>query len=286
MINVCLASRGRPWLLNRALRHADARVTNPDDVVFCVALDDDDATLMQPPPLRSYLIWDVAKREDTLGAKYNRCARLSHADLYLTMSDDMLLDDHGWDEACRSALGVFKDNAGVFYVGKDPKSTMPGHILATRKWLDIAGEFFCEHFPYWFLDPWLHEVVTLSARLAECPRQFRSRAMSEKGNKTRGLRDVMFWQRFFNQTRCLREAQADRIIAQLYPPNHLMRQKLAAWRPELVRDLASGDDFLLDPEQARLVERTYAEDAPEDERYRRVKQRAEHLLSTLQARAA
>lgn len=287
MINVCLASRGRPYLLNRVLHHADVRVEDPDDVVFSVALDEDDPTLMEPPRgLRCRLVWNVAPREDTLGAKYNRAQRLApDADLFLSMSDDMLLDNKGWDEGCRRAAFYYADKVGVAYCGRHPEHGMPGHILATRRWIELAGEFFCELFPYWFLDPWLHEIASMAGRVViHNSDKFVSRPIGVK-HKTRGLREVTFWQHYFTTLRPEREAIADRIIDGLYDPAD--RQVIRAMRPALIKSFESIDAFLLDPVMAAQIEDAYAEDAPADLRYNRVKALArERLTAELRREAA
>ena len=50
-LSLLIASRGCPTELLRVITEIDKRVSDPDRVTISIALDDDDESVPQPPPL-------------------------------------------------------------------------------------------------------------------------------------------------------------------------------------------------------------------------------------------
>lgn len=280
-VTVCIASRGRPHELSRAIGSAlaSAEYTSTS---FAVALDDDDPS--------EYTSGFRAPRENSLGDKYNRAVSYAPEDtkLYVLGVDDCYLSTPGWDKVLLDAAAKFQDGIGVVYFGgKSGESfQLPDGMAVTKGWLDQVG-FFCPSlFPFWWHDTWIDELARMTGRYVWANVEWNKFGHTEKtgAHKTTRMREVSWWARFFDSTRQLRVDKALEVIGGLdYPEWHRaqLKQEMQAtanmlWRRNgILRD--RGHEF----------EKNYgAETAPPDAGYQQIKTEAYAMLAQMGKKAA
>lgn len=274
-VNCCIPSRGRHKLVGDCVRQLLA-TAKLEDTRIVVGLDDDEAVAAdtQFPGDGERAIYSIEPREDSLGAKYNRCAVASPADIYVLWSDDQTITSPGWDQVLVETAKQFTDGIGVLYFGKVPGILQPG-MAVTQGFIDQVGYFAPPYFPYWWHDTTIDEIGRLSGRIVNC--DITVKMLADLKGASRGVRDIAWWANFFDATRPERIAAADRIIDsgndQPYRRTQLRQQRAGMIR--LLRERESGNR---DAVTARDREKYFAFDAPADERYARVKATAQRML--------
>lgn len=273
-VSLCIASRGRPELLVQAVWDALDK-TERSDTKIVVALDSDDPKgSPHGMPEDPRIIISIGEREDSLGAKYNRCASIAPADLYVLWSDDIKFKEHGWDEQLFKAEQSFQDNIGVVYFGSLPNVFQPG-MAVTHKFMEAVGFFCPPYFPYWWHDTWIDEVGSLSGRIIHA--YINVAVLQDLKGKSRGVREIEFWAKFFDETRQMRVDAALKIISQS-TDHDWRKQQLKDQMSNVIKALEYRNSALRDPLHAKRLESYYSFDAPADERYLRIKAQAKMIL--------
>lgn len=280
-IAVCVPTRGRPGLWQESLKItlSSAATSSP---IAIVGLDvDDDISRAASRPVAAMvsirgdrLIISVEDREDSLGAKYNRCGAVARdADIYLVATDDVAITTPGWDRLVIQECRQFKDGIGIVFL-----RNMLGGIAVTHKLVELLGYLCVPDFPFWWHDTDLMEIGKMIGRLREAPVDTKA-MLPFKGN-SRGVRDVVFWAEYFDRMRPERVAMAERIIDQLEEPLPV-KEALRRNIPSLCEEFARSNAPLCDPRNAQEKEEFFSFDAPEDDRYQRIKRTAEKKLARM-----
>jgi hypothetical protein len=282
-VALCIASRGNPRPLFETL-HANLRGCALPTTKVVVGLDDDDPTVADIQILLDALggeriVVSIAPRADTIGAVYNRCAAAVEADLYINWADDARILTAGWDAELAAATGNFPDNIGMIGFGQMPvPSPLPACEAVTRGLIDKMGYYLQDYTPYWWMDTWLFEIATMIGRNVYVPIDIECRGPMQ----TRGLREVLYWARFFDEMRVHRRAIAESILSS---PEFLAsaerRQELRNELDYLCNRFENSNSILRDPDYAKRIE-VIGYDAPEDDRYRRAKERSLRVLQELE----
>lgn len=289
MITVALATRGRPSLVTSTVNKM-AEVSVLDDTRIVVGFDDDDdpgfafERIAHPKVIRS-----VAPREDSLGAKYNRCAAQRPADLYTCATDDCTIATRGWDALLTEVAGkVFPDGIGIIYFGSMKaaglESGLPSMQAVTRKLVERMGYFCVPYFPFWFHDTWIDEIGHMIGRIVAVASIEVAYPDQSEAKRTRGARDILFWARFFDETRPLRIDIARRIIDD--PEFAATAEERAAHHariPLVCECLKNRNSIIRDANYVPGLEKTVSFDAPDDERTRRIRAAAQAILDALPA---
>lgn len=222
----------------------------------------------------------VEKREDSLGAKYNRCASAHDADLYLIGKDHIALSTYGWDELCNEYAALFTDGIGFLSVGKEPHGEpYPSILGVTRKTLEVAGiGLMVTHYPYWWGNTTWCEIGWMLERFLTPPVETSYPA----GFPGRYRRDVKFWADFFYETRPGRCGLADKLLKQMNEPPH-RRRHLALARAGWIASFEQSHDVLRDPEKAARIEQQMSLSEPLDDRHRRLRDQAERILERIKS---
>ncbi len=270
-ISACIASRGRPELLGQTVEALRAGMKLPDTAIS-IALDQDDPELSGYLPLLQHASVSVSPREDSIGAKYNRAQRQIEADVYVLWPDDAVMSE-GWDEKLAAANSPTEPRAILF--GSIPGVLCPG-LAVNRPLVDAMG-FFCQPYtPAWWHETWTLEVATMADSAVKA--EIDVSLLQGMQGKSRGIRDVGWWAEWFDWTRRIRvQTAADIILASATPG----RVNLHAAIPAKAEAWRQSNSVLRDPERAAALEKFYAYDAPEDERYRRIKAQAEQMLERI-----
>lgn len=283
-INCCIPTRNKNRYVVEFVNETARRARLPDTKIV-LGYDDDDWQL-QGVPLKfgpRNIDMSIAPREDSLGAKYNRCARHYDADLYVMCVDDVSISTPGWDERLAEAASLFKDGIGYLYFGTEKNGEfLPPMMAVTRRVVDLVG--FCpEYFPFWFNNMWNHEVAAaiggIGQRIVGVPIEVRypEGAMHEPPR-----RDVNFWAQFFDNSRPLRVAQAARLIEAMDDGPTAKAMLKAMMMPRL-KQAATLNTLLRDPSFAESMVRV--EDAL-DARHERLKAQARKTVDLLNQKAA
>lgn len=277
-VAVCLPTRGRPQLVKQAVEHLIWRSTIESTKVI-VAADADDETMQGTIPAHQKLLYSSQEREDTLGAKWNRCAGLVDADLYVIWADDITITTQGWDERLAEKAALFNGGVGFIFFGNIPGTLQTG-IAITKRYIDYAGFFCPPYFPYWWCDTWADEMARFTGRMVHA--DVSAQLLQGIAGNSRGLRDVLFWGNFFQKTRIIRKRVADAIIREGDEPEWRKVQIKQCWG-DLERRLDLRDSPNRDPATAERFEQQLGFDAPDDERYRRAKASAVKMLAEMSA---
>lgn len=282
-IALCIATRGNPRALFETLI-ANLRGCSLPDTKVVVGLDEDDPTLEDIKVLldalgQERIVASIAPRADTIGAVYNRCASAIDADVYINGADDVRIATPGWDAILSQAAADFPDGFGVMGFGQMPvPSMLPVLEAVTRRLIDHMGYFVQDYTPYWWMDTWLYEIAVMIGRIRYLPIDVECLGPM----RTRGLREVDYWARFFDETRVYRRAIAEAILSSSeFLASVQGRQELRNGVEQACAQFARSNSILRDPAYARQIEGG-GYDAPEDERYRRAKDRSLRVLEDLE----
>lgn len=207
---VSLATRGRPGRLMDTLSRTIPNIAL-DSTRIVVAVDDDDEETMTHKNLvmdiSDKIIWDVGAREDSIGAKWNRCLDYP-ADVYLVQSDYTPVMTPGFDGKILKAATVFPDGIGCVY-GHMANHSFTSCQATTRKLIDKLGWMYPPYFPYWFSDHWLDDIARLIDRIAWVDVHL---ATPRDKPGTQEMRELLFWSTFFDSMKLVRRQQAREII--------------------------------------------------------------------------
>lgn len=273
MISVCIASRGRAALLRQTLTILCNGMALADTrIVVAVDTDDPNSLIVPPEGFAPRFVWSIADREDSLGEKYNRAQRAVSADLYVLWADDMVMPDKGWDARLAEAAA---HQCGIVLFGKIPGVFQPG-IAMTQKFIDAQGFFNVPYFPFWWGETWPMEIATMAGCATHA--EVRVELLQETKGASRGVREILFWAELFDRLRPARVEVARRMI-QTYSPDE--QALLLRILPHVEAHWLQSNSILRSPTDAERLEAHYSYDAPADERYLRLKAKAEDMLKEL-----
>jgi len=216
---ICLimATRGRPELLAEVFRALKTHTVQKEKVLLWLYVDEDDAVTRQAitegrlDDAGVQLHWHIGQQTSGLGEMQQTLWRVSGrtAEIFMVLGDDVRFDTLGWDDIVRAVSTKFPD--GIFLASPhDPMTadTCTYPIFGWR-WLETLQSLFCGHFPFWFDDRWVHQIGEMADRYVWLP--IVVQPVRGKG-KTRRMRDVPFWTRFFQLALDERKQSARKLI--------------------------------------------------------------------------
>jgi len=216
-ICLILATRGRPESLAQVFTALMTTTAQKDKVSLWIYVDEDDALTRQV--IDSGALSDAGVRihwhfggqtsglcetQHTLWRKSGRTA-----ECYMILADDICFGTPGWDDIIRTA--ALKHANGIFLAcAFDPMSadTCTYPIFGWH-WLETLGWIFPGHFPFWFDDRWVHQIGEMAGCYERLP--IVMTPIRGKG-KTRRMRDLPFWTRFFQVMLDERKNSAKKLI--------------------------------------------------------------------------
>ncbi len=291
-VNVCVPTRGKPDYLVEYLSKSLANSVL-SDTRFVIGFDEDDSTAIEAMnrlPRSEKIICSIEPREDSLGAKYNRCAAIYDADLYVMAVDDTAVVTPGWDELAACAARTFTDGIGCVYLGYDPgEPGLPACQAITRGFMDIIGYLCVPHYPYWWGNTALDEVAQMCGRIHWVNIELTSPKKWPATHK----RDLAFWAWVFDTTRPLRAYAATQIMMKTNDPPWRKRS-LVEVRAELLKGFEFRNSKLRDPANGKALMGFVGNDDPiidfikdpnpndpESERHARLREAALKLIGTI-----
>lgn len=216
---ICLimATRGRPESLAQVFAALKANTAQKEKVSLWLYVDEDDAVTRKAidngvlNDAGVQLHWHIGAQTPSLCETQHTLWRNSGrtAEIYMIIPDDLHFDTPGWDKIIREA--AIKHPNGIFLAGAhDPMTadTCTYPIFGWR-WLETLQHIFPGHFPYWYDDRWVHQI----GKMANCYEELPIVLLSIGGKgRTRRMRDVPFWARFFQLTLDERNVSAKKLI--------------------------------------------------------------------------
>ena len=216
---ICLimATRGRPEMLAEVFAALKTHTAQKEKVSLWLYVDEDDAITRkaiddgQLSDAGVQLHWHIGAQTSGLGEMQQMLWQVSGrtAEIYMVLGDDVRFDTPGWDNILREVSAKFPD--GIFLASPhDPMTadTCTYPVFGWR-WLETLQQLFCGHFPFWYDDRWVHQIGEMAGRYAWLP--IVVLPIRGKG-RTRRMRDVPFWARFFQLTLDERKVSAKKLI--------------------------------------------------------------------------
>ncbi len=265
-IAVITPTRGRPGNVI-ALSHVLERLASGQhDIVHYITCDDDE------PPLPMDLFPSIARqvrgpRPDSIGEVWNAPFKvMDDYDVCTFVGDDVMPLQPKWDDGIAWLASKHEVSAWRETIYPDA-ATYP---IMTKRFVDaLNGEPYVSWFPYWFVDPWLNEVVTFAFGKG-IPIVTDLQLYSREHGQTMGMRDLAFWVNFFIKER---------------PSRVLEGRELAKAYGLPIRDPRSAIAFFEEtdkmwPERIPYIERTHNANRGEPSaRYLRAKEKAERWMT-------
>jgi len=216
---ICLimATRGRPEMLAEVFTALKTHTAQKEKVSLWLYVDADDSVTRQAiddgrlSDAGVQLHWHIGVQTSGLGEMQSILWQASGrtAEIYMVLGDDVRFDTPGWDNILREVAAKFPD--GIFLASPhDPMTadTCTYPVFGWR-WLETLQQLFCGHFPFWYDDRWVHQIGEMAGRYAWLP--IVVQPVRGKG-RTRRMRDVPFWARFFQLSLDERKASARKLI--------------------------------------------------------------------------
>lgn len=276
-LGIVLPSRGRPDGLKRMVASLLDNAAKPDRVTIFAGLDADDPTLPQTEGIAG-VERVIRAPEPTVAKMIDNLARQAEeaCDATIRMDDDFICETRGWDDnaECMTGLGL--------WLPDDP--THPGHFMSfaamsseMARWLrERQGFVHAPWFPFWFTDTWLNEIADMASAKGVIDMSI---SQPDGRGKTHGLRDVLFWTRFFDGFRLFRKRMAAMLIHEIYPDGILKRTALMKL-DERMRIAELNTERLILPEHiAHFEAKAEGETGTASARYLNAKAAAERMIA-------
>ncbi len=228
-----MLNRARPEYLDKSLDSIDRTVGDPSSIDAWIYVDNDDDITKRYISSGSYLRfsfkinWVVGERTASMGQMINilreKCS--TNPGIYMPWPDDYVLKTRNWDGTIRDVFSRYPDGIVMGYlpdpiVGRSEQVTLP---VQSATWINITGKMTTELFPYWKEDTWLDHVAQLVQRKVRLD-DVSVEPISGKG-KTRRLKNLPFWDRFFNNLMDERIKEANLLRQAMYPKDSPQYQK-------------------------------------------------------------
>ena len=277
---ISLATRNRaPQLLQTI--NAVVSCLSLDNTVLMIQVDADDPVTIQAltfTPLDRRIKVNIAPREDTIAAKWNRVL-CEPADVYLVAADDdPVITPQADVKILEAAKLLPPDGVGIVY-GHLVNSSFASIVGVTAQMAEMMGYLQPELFPYWFCDHWTDDIARMIGRLVFAD----VKTDQSKAAKTMEMREPGWWATWFDASFSMREDAARRIIES----PHFDLPDWANYRDRLLRN------FPLIRYRSRWINQAVRNTSAnleswsglsnKDDRYQRVKQRAIDMLPQLLA---
>jgi hypothetical protein len=216
---ICLimATRGRPQMLAIVFAALKAHTIQKEKVSLWLYVDEDDAVTRKAIADGSLsdagvqLHWHIGKQTSGLGQMQQMLWEVSGrtAEIFMVLGDDVRFDTPGWDDILRETAAKFPD--GIFLASPHDPMTADTctYPVFGWNWLETLQSLFCGHFPFWYDDRWVHQIGEMVGCYIWLP--IVVQPVGGKG-KTRRMRDLPFWARFFQLSLDERKASAKKLI--------------------------------------------------------------------------
>lgn len=152
MINVLLASRGRPQAAREMWDGALLACSDPLKIQLSLRLDEDDEQLsMYDLPTQT----TIGKR---IGApsSFAELAKTYGGDILLVAADDVRFRTKNWDVKLRQAFGLA--NGKPLAIFTNDGAGRRTHPAVNSAWMKLTGNLWCPRLAHFYADTWIEEI--------------------------------------------------------------------------------------------------------------------------------
>ena len=208
--------------------------------------------------------WHISPQTAGLGEIHEILLNASgwSAEMYMISVDDARFDTPDWDEIVRRKFAEFPDGVYLAFPHDPMSAGISTYPMFGWRWLQTIGKVFCNHFLYWFDDRWIHQVGEMAGRCAILPIVLYP--IRGKG-RTRRMRDLPFWTRFFQLTLGERKDWAEKLINVMHPENSPERKAAQSALETKAAEFAKEQDTFSDL-YAVFQEERFTLHSPEERR--------------------
>jgi hypothetical protein len=161
-ISILCPSRGRLEPLKLAIDSALETALHPDQIEFCIWIDNDDDTyddFLLDNKLRNIQV--IRGQRMWLSIMYNCLAAIAKGDYFMWIGDDSKFCTDGWDQLLTEEIDKFDNKIGLVYVNDlaayEQKYATMG--MLHRNWITSFGFLLTPHLRDNGIDGWVTDVA-------------------------------------------------------------------------------------------------------------------------------
>ncbi len=223
-VSILIATRGRPELLAEVFASLQANTRRKDKSSLWLYVDEDDEVTRRAieakrfPEIDLPVHWHIGPQTASLGDTHQALwvASGQCSEINMISGDDMRFDTPGWDDIARDAFAQYPDGVLLAFPHDPMTADTATYPLFGWGWLAVLQRFFPGYFPYWYDDMWVGQIGQLAGRYTKLP--IRLYPIRGKG-RTRRMRNLPFWTRFFQLTLEERKETARKLLQEIHGPN-------------------------------------------------------------------
>jgi tetratricopeptide (TPR) repeat protein len=220
-ISILIATRARPEMLSEVFESLKANTQRKDQTALWLYVDEDDQVTRQAIEGKKFpdpgfpVHWHIGPQTASLGETHEALWQASSraSAIYMVSVDDARFDTPGWDEILRKAFAAYPDGVLLAFPHDPMTADTATYPIFGWRWLATLQRFFPGYFPFWYDDRWVGQVGRLAGRLLKLP--ILLYPIRGKG-RTRRMRNLPFWTRFFQLTLAERKDSARKLIAAIH----------------------------------------------------------------------
>ena len=251
-ISILIATRARPEILAEVFASLKANTARKDKTSVWLYVDEDDQVTRraieakQFPEIDMPVHWHFGPQTACLGDTHDALWAASgrSSEVYMVSGDDMRFDTAGWDDIARNAFAQYPDGVLLAFPHDPMTADTATYPLFGWGWLAELRRFFPGYFPYWYDDRWVSQVARLADRYVKLP--ILLYPIRGKG-RTRRMRNLPFWARFFQLTLEERKDTARSLIQAIHRTNAAARDaalgKIEALAATLLKEEGTFSDL-------------------------------------------
>ena len=223
-ISILIATRGRPEMLAQVFEAFRANTTRKDQAALWLYVDDDDEVMrrvlaegsLPDPGLPVH--WHIGPRPGGLGETHQVlwAASGGTSQIYVTTVDDARFVTPGWDDLVRAAFDPYPDGLLLAFPHDPMTADQATYPFLGGPWIRTLGRLYPGYFPYWFDDKWVDQVGRMAGRCVKLP--IALEPIGGKG-RTKRMRNMPFWTRFFQLTLGERKDSARKLLTAIHGAN-------------------------------------------------------------------
>ncbi len=273
---VILATRGRPQMLSEMFESLRQSTARKDLTSVWLYVDEDDLVTQQSIDRKSFpdpgmpVHWQIGPQTGGLGQCHQVLWQASGrtAQAYVTSVDDAKFDTIGWDEIVRAKYDEYPDGVLLAFPHDPNTADQATYPIFGSGWLNALGQIYSGYFPYWFEDKWVDQIGRMAGRCVKL--RINLSPIGGKG-RTKRMRNLPFWTRFFQLTLEERKGWARKLVLAIHPEDDARRADALAALEQTARDFDRERDRFSDVyclfQEERHTEMTSEERQQFDPRY-------------------
>ena len=269
-ISILLGTRGRPEMLAEVFGSLQRNTSLKDKVAIWLYVDEDDSVTRQAIERKTLpepgvgLHWHIGPQVGGLGEMHQILWQASGraSEIYMVSVDDARFDTPGWDEIVRKQFVEYPDGVVLAFPHDPMTADVATYPIFGWKWIATLGCLFPGYFPYWFDDKWVTEIGLLIGRRLKLPIVLYP--IRGKG-RTKRMRNLAFWTRFFQLTIDERKAAAQKLLAIVHPQGGQAHAAALAHLEQVAAELSREQENYSDI-YCTFQEERHTEMTPEERR--------------------